>query len=195
MTAGARGGRLAPACSEVVEELERNGQNLQHFCRELARYFRNLLVAKIAGRGNAPDRGFAAEQARMREIAAEFTEEDLTRYLQLTLDMFKDLQFSLQPRLHLEIGLLGWSTRAGCCPSRRRWRVSKASRNAVCSHPKQAGDRQGTALRTLSIPARSPSARLRRQLLRQLRPLLRRRTAGVRRPPRGTARRPWSNSA
>ena len=35
---------------EVVQELERNGQNLQHFCRELARYFRNLLVAKIAGK-------------------------------------------------------------------------------------------------------------------------------------------------
>ena len=34
---------------EVVNELERNGQNLQHFSRELARYFRNLVVAKIAG--------------------------------------------------------------------------------------------------------------------------------------------------
>src|SRR3989454_3406707 len=33
-----------------VDELERNGHNLQHFSRELARYFRNLLVAKIAGR-------------------------------------------------------------------------------------------------------------------------------------------------
>ena len=34
---------------EVVDELERNGHNLQHFSRELARYFRNLLVARIAG--------------------------------------------------------------------------------------------------------------------------------------------------
>src|ERR1051325_7664851 len=33
---------------EVVDELERNGQNLQHFSRELARYFRNLLVARLA---------------------------------------------------------------------------------------------------------------------------------------------------
>lgn len=31
---------------------------------------------------------------------------DLTRYLQIVLDVFKDLQYSLQPRLHLEIGLL-----------------------------------------------------------------------------------------
>jgi DNA polymerase-3 subunit gamma/tau len=42
----------------------------------------------------------------MREIAAGFSEEDLTRYLQLVLDLFKDLQSSQQPRLHLEIGLL-----------------------------------------------------------------------------------------
>ena len=40
------------------------------------------------------------------QTAAQFSEEDLTRYLQLTLDLFKDLQSSLQPRLHLEIGLL-----------------------------------------------------------------------------------------
>src|SRR6267142_2115138 len=35
----------SPKMLEVVQELERNGLNLQHFCRELARYFRNLLVA------------------------------------------------------------------------------------------------------------------------------------------------------
>ena len=45
---------------EVVMELERNGRNLQHFCRELARYFRNLLVAKVAGREHAIDRGVGA---------------------------------------------------------------------------------------------------------------------------------------
>jgi DNA polymerase-3 subunit gamma/tau len=42
----------------------------------------------------------------MARISAAFSEEDLTRYLQLALDLFRDLQFSLQPRFHLEIGLL-----------------------------------------------------------------------------------------
>jgi DNA polymerase-3 subunit gamma/tau len=91
---------------DVVQELERNGLNLQHFCRELARYFRNLLVAKIAGKETRLIGASPAEQERMRETAGAFSEEDLTRYLQLTLDLFKDLQSSLQPRLHLEIGLL-----------------------------------------------------------------------------------------
>jgi DNA polymerase-3 subunit gamma/tau len=91
---------------EVVQELERNGQNLQHFCRELARYFRNLLVAKISAKETRLISASAVEQERLREIAAGFSEEDLTRYLQLTLELFKDLQASLQPRLHVEIGLL-----------------------------------------------------------------------------------------
>jgi DNA polymerase III subunit gamma/tau len=91
---------------DLVMELERNGRNLQHFCRELARYFRNLLVAKVAGANTRLIAASGREQERLVEIAAGFSEEDLTRYLQLTLDLFKDLQFSLQPRLHLEIGLL-----------------------------------------------------------------------------------------
>ncbi|MGA2592382.1 MAG: DNA polymerase III subunit gamma/tau [Bryobacteraceae bacterium] len=91
---------------EVVNELERNGQNLQHFSRELARYFRNLLVARIAGGDTRLIAASSAERQKFAQIAAQFSEEDLTRYLQLSLDIFRDLQFSLQPRFHLEIGLL-----------------------------------------------------------------------------------------
>jgi DNA polymerase-3 subunit gamma/tau len=91
---------------DVVMELERNGRSLQHFCRELARYFRNLLVAKVVGANTRLIAASPSEQERLAEIARGFSEEDLTRYLQITLDIFKDLQTSLQPRLHLEIGLL-----------------------------------------------------------------------------------------
>ena len=91
---------------EVVDELERAGQNLQHFARELARYLRNLLVARIAGADTRLIAASAAQRQRMSEIAAQFSEEDLTRYLNLMLEIFKELQFSLQPRFHLEIGLV-----------------------------------------------------------------------------------------
>jgi DNA polymerase-3 subunit gamma/tau len=91
---------------EIVQDLEHNGHNLQHYCRELARYWRNLLVARIAGK---PTRLIAAsdrEQQTMLETASQFGEEDLTRYLQLTLDLYKALQVSLQPRFHMELGLI-----------------------------------------------------------------------------------------
>src|SRR6202050_60613 len=91
---------------DLVMELERNGRSLQHFCRELARYFRNLLVVKVAGANTKLIAASAREQERLGGGARGFSEGGLTRYLQLTLDLFKDLQSSLQPRLHLEIGLL-----------------------------------------------------------------------------------------
>ena len=94
------------AMLEIVDELERTGKNLQHFCRELARYLRNLLVASIAGAETRLIAASAPEQARLRDTAARFQEDDLTRWLQISLDIYSQLQYSLQPRLHLELGLL-----------------------------------------------------------------------------------------
>ena len=91
---------------EVVNELECNGQNLQHFSRELSRYFRNLLVTRVAGADTRLVAASAAQREKLAAISGGFSEEDLTRYLQLSLDIFKDLQASLQPRFHLEIGLV-----------------------------------------------------------------------------------------
>jgi len=91
---------------DVVAELEANGRSLQHFARELARHFRNLVVVKITGTDTRLVAASPAEQHKLYEAAQPFSEEDLTRYLQLSLDLFRDLQTSLQPRLHLEMGLL-----------------------------------------------------------------------------------------
>jgi DNA polymerase-3 subunit gamma/tau len=91
---------------DVVADLEANGRSLQHFARELARYFRNLLVVKISGGVTKLVAASPPEQDALGKVAAQFSEEDLTRYLRLTLDLFRDLQSSLQPRLHLELGLL-----------------------------------------------------------------------------------------
>jgi len=91
---------------EIVQELERSGQSLQHYVRELSRYWRNLLVAKIAGQRTALIAASDHEQNLLIETVARFSEEDLTRYLNLTLDLYRTMQFSLQPRLHLELGLV-----------------------------------------------------------------------------------------
>src|SRR5258707_5727260 len=91
---------------DVVADLESNGRSLQHFARELARFFRNLLVVKISGAGTKLVAASPAEQQKLASSAAQFSEEDLTRHLKLSLDLFRDLQSSLQPRLHLEMGLI-----------------------------------------------------------------------------------------
>jgi DNA polymerase-3 subunit gamma/tau len=94
------------AMLDVVADLEANGRSLQHFARELARYVRNLLVTKISKGVTKLIAASPPEQEVLGTVAAQFSEEDLTRYLRLTLDLFRDLQSSLQPRLHLELGLL-----------------------------------------------------------------------------------------
>jgi DNA polymerase-3 subunit gamma/tau len=91
---------------EIVQDLERNGQSLQHFSRELSRYWRNLLVAKISGKTTPLIAASDAEQQSLLATSANFSEEDLTRYLNLSLELYKALQSSLQPRLHLELGLI-----------------------------------------------------------------------------------------
>ncbi len=91
---------------EIVQELERNGRHLQHFCRELSRYFRNLLVVRMVGANTRLVAAAAPEQEKLHKVAQAFSEEDLTRFLQITLDLYRDLQYSLQPKLHLELGLL-----------------------------------------------------------------------------------------
>jgi DNA polymerase-3 subunit gamma/tau len=103
---GALASEDTAAMLEIVGGLESAGKNLQHFCRELARYFRNLLVSKIAGKATGLIAASPAEQERLRATAGQFEEEDLTRWLQLTLDTYGQLQYSLQPRIHLELGLL-----------------------------------------------------------------------------------------
>ena len=94
------------AMLDVVLELERNGRSLQHFARELSRYMRNLLVKKIAPSNPRLIAASPQEQERLKETSGWFSEEDLTRYLQICIDIFKELQTALQPRLHLELGLL-----------------------------------------------------------------------------------------
>jgi len=157
---------------EITDTLVRNGHHLQHFVRELARYFRNLLVTKIAG-GNA--RLVAAsreERARLAEIAAAFSEQDLTRYLQLTLDLFRDMQFSLQPRLHFELGLIrlveagrlisieealasGGSGGSSAAPAPAPVKANPAAQPAVSAAAPRAGsglkERLAAALRELGM--------------------------------------------
>ena len=91
----------------LVDELERNGGSPQHFSRELSRYLRNLLVTKIAGRGFAAGDGESCGDARRWRGLPRGSAKKISRGIcSSALDLFRDLQFSLQPRFHLEIGLL-----------------------------------------------------------------------------------------
>ena len=90
----------------LVHKLIADGQNLQHFCRESIRHFRNLLVAKVCGADSDLVAAPKDERARLQEQASRFSEEDLTRFFNLLMATDSDLRHAPDPRLHLELGLL-----------------------------------------------------------------------------------------
>ncbi len=90
----------------LVHRLIGEGQNLQHFCREAIRHFRNLLVSLVCGANSELVAAPAEERARLAEQAGGFSEEDLTRFFNILLITDDDLRRKPDPRLHLELGLL-----------------------------------------------------------------------------------------
>ena len=103
-------GAIAEQSSEralgLVHRLIADGQNLQHFCREAIRHFRNLLVARVCGADSELVAAPRDERPRLAEHAARFSEEDLTRFFNVLLETDDDLRRKPDPRLHLELGLL-----------------------------------------------------------------------------------------
>src|SRR5271170_6474046 len=90
----------------LVHRLIGDGQNLQHFCREAIRHFRNLLVARVCGADSELVAAPKDERPRLAEQAARFSEEDLTRFFNTLLATDAELRRAPDPRLHLELGLL-----------------------------------------------------------------------------------------
>jgi DNA polymerase III subunit gamma/tau len=99
-------GQSAELALGLVHRLITDGQNLQHFCREAIRHFRNLLVARVCGADSDLVQAPKDERARIAEQAARFTEEDLTRFFNTLMATDAELRRAPDPRLHLELGLL-----------------------------------------------------------------------------------------
>ena len=90
----------------LVHRLISDGHNLQHFCREAIRHMRNLLVAQVCGADSELIAAPPEERPRLAEQAAQFSEEDLTRFFQILISTDDDLRRKPDPRLHMELGVL-----------------------------------------------------------------------------------------
>ena len=90
----------------LVDELIGEGHSPTHFARQLVRFLRNVTVAKIAGKDSALLQISSDERARVGRVADLFSEEDLTRHLQIMLRTHGELGYRQEQRFHLELGLL-----------------------------------------------------------------------------------------
>lgn len=91
---------------QIVDRLLTEGQNPVHFARQLVRFLRNAMVAKVAGADSALLQISSDERARVGRVADLFSEEDLARFLQIVLRTHAELGYRQEQRFHLELGLL-----------------------------------------------------------------------------------------
>ncbi|MGA8044364.1 MAG: DNA polymerase III subunit gamma/tau, partial [Terracidiphilus sp.] len=94
------------ALMEQINVLLNAGHSASSLARQMVRYLRNALMAKLGGEQTELLQISGDERARAARTAILFTEEELTRNLQLMLRTFDDLNYRQEQRFHLELGLL-----------------------------------------------------------------------------------------
>jgi len=90
----------------LVDRLIGEGHSPTHFARQMVRFIRNAVVAKIAGGESSLLQISGDERLRVARVAELFSEEDLARHLQIMLRTHGELGYRQEQRFHLELGLL-----------------------------------------------------------------------------------------
>ncbi|MDR3799605.1 MAG: DNA polymerase III subunit gamma/tau [Terracidiphilus sp.] len=91
---------------EQLNLLLNAGHSPLSLARQMVRYLRNTLMAKLGGEQTELLQISADERARAARTALLFSEEELTRNLQIVLRTFDDLNYRQEQRFHLELGML-----------------------------------------------------------------------------------------
>jgi len=82
------------------------GHSPSSLARQMARYLRNTLMAKIGGEQTELLQISSDERSRATRTAILFSEEEIVRNLQIVLRTFDELNYKQEQRFHLELGLL-----------------------------------------------------------------------------------------
>jgi DNA polymerase-3 subunit gamma/tau len=90
----------------LLDKILSEGHSPAHLAKQMVRFLRNAIVAKVAGEESGLLQVSADERARARRVAARFSEEDLARFLQIMLRTHGELGYRQEQRFHLELGLL-----------------------------------------------------------------------------------------
>src|SRR5271166_1494874 len=90
----------------LLDRLLVEGQSAQHFARQMLRFLRNAMVARVAGSDSQVLQISSDERARVARVAERFSEEDLARFMQIMLRTHGELGYKQEQRFLLELGLL-----------------------------------------------------------------------------------------
>ncbi len=142
----------AGTTSAVVEELNtllNAGNSPSALARQFVRYLRNALMARVGGEHSDLLQISADERARALRSALLFSEEDLTRFLQVMLRTFDDLNYRQEQRFHLELGLgeagaLAEAAAGGGNPERNSGHRAPSTGHRTDDRIRTAGSGDGT---------------------------------------------------
>ncbi|MEE8584603.1 MAG: DNA polymerase III subunit gamma/tau [Acidobacteriota bacterium] len=91
---------------ELMQQLSESGAEPQHFCRELIRYVRNLLVCGVTGWDerllHLPD----TQKDKVMQQSERFSRLELLRFYDLLNRTQNELKWHSHPAVHLEISLM-----------------------------------------------------------------------------------------
>jgi len=149
--------RSAERALGLVHRFQKEGRNLQHFCREAIRHMRNLLIARVCGADSDLLAATPDQRPGLAKAAALFSEEDLTRYFQILLQTDDALRRAMDPRVHLEMGLLRLVNAARLAPLEELLSEAKSASGGN-SGGGAAGRGSATGSGASSFPSRSVTA-------------------------------------
>ena len=137
----------------AIDRLLVEGQSAQHFARQMLRFLRNVMVAKVAGSDSPVLQISSDERARVARVAERFSEEDLARFMQIMLRTHSDLGYKQEQRFHLELGLLKLVHAQRLLPLEELL-SGEAGKTSPSGSSSRAG---GASLRLTASPAVRPS--------------------------------------
>jgi DNA polymerase III subunit gamma/tau len=159
--------------AELMEQLNvlvNAGHSPSSLARQMVRYLRNALMSKLGGEQTELLQISGDERDRAARTALLFSEEELTRNLQIVLRTFDDLNYRQEQRFHLELGLLKLIHAQRLLPLEellsgavggagvRNSAAANPSPRATTSSPRTAlAPASGPAPASASAPAASPS--------------------------------------
>ena len=97
-------------CLEVIEHVYHFGYDLQHFCRELLQYLRNLILIKVSQHPEGLMELPEEELELLKEQAGRFQFDQLNYLFSLLLKGEQEIAQSIFPRTMLEITLIRMAT-------------------------------------------------------------------------------------
>jgi len=91
---------------EQVGQLAAEGYELAHFCGELTRFVRDLMIGRSCGAESTLIQVPTEQRKNIGDIAGRFSEEDLSRFFNILLRAESEMRYALVPRFHLELALM-----------------------------------------------------------------------------------------